>query len=77
VLTKPLHASQIVLKETDRNTIIQIELVLNFELEREILGFGPQIKVLSPHHLVKRIATALQQAAQLYQTPESPVPPEE
>ena len=43
ILTKPLHRSQTVLQETDDSTILQIEVVLNFELEREILGFGPQV----------------------------------
>jgi len=66
ILTKPLHRSQTVLQETDDSTILQIEVVLNFELEREILGFGPQVQVLSPRILVKRIAQALEAAARLY-----------
>ena len=66
ILTKPLHASQTILKESEDRTIIQIEVVINFELEREILGFGSHVKVLSPRHLAKRIKTALQAAAALY-----------
>ncbi|MBS1567653.1 MAG: WYL domain-containing protein, partial [Bacteroidetes bacterium] len=48
VLTKPLHASQILLKEDDSGVTFRIDVVLNFELEREILGFGENIKVLAP-----------------------------
>ncbi len=66
LLTKPLHASQTVLKESEQEIIIQIEVVLNFELEREILGFGPKVKVLSPRILVKKISAVLEEAAGLY-----------
>lgn len=68
ILTKPLHASQEVMKELeDGGAIIKIEVVLNFELEREILGFGDRVKVLSPRILVGRIAQALRLAAGLYE----------
>lgn len=66
IMTKPLHPSQTVLHEEENRSIIQIEVVLNFELEREILGFGPGIKVLGPRLLAKRIAKALRDAAGLY-----------
>lgn len=55
VLTKPLHPSQQVLSEDEKGMIIRIDVVLNFELEREILGFGECIKVLAPRILVSRI----------------------
>eukprot|EP01132_Coremiostelium_polycephalum_P011667 gene11667-14286_t len=40
ILTKPLHHSQQILKEDELGLIIRIDVILNFELEREILGFG-------------------------------------
>jgi len=40
VLTKPLHSSQVVLSKNDKTTTFRIDVVLNYELEREILGFG-------------------------------------
>jgi predicted DNA-binding transcriptional regulator YafY len=55
ILTKPLHPSQTVLKKDDKYLIISIEVVLNFELEREILGFGEVMKVLAPRILVNKI----------------------
>lgn len=69
ILTKPLHPSQTVLKTSEETIIFQIEVVVNFELEREILGFGPAIKVLSPKLLVTRISAALKSAADLYLRP--------
>ena len=40
VLTKPLHPSQQLIEERDKGIIISIKVQINFELEREILGFG-------------------------------------
>ncbi|MBS0028922.1 helix-turn-helix transcriptional regulator [Chitinophaga sp. 22321] len=67
VLTKPLHHSQEVLKEGDNSTIISIQVVLNFELEREIMGFGEHMKVLSPKSLATRIGRRLAQAVKAYE----------
>lgn len=67
VLTKPLHHSQQVLRENEKGTIVSIEVVLNFELEREIMGFGEHMKVLSPKSLATRIAKRLVQAAKSYE----------
>lgn len=55
VLTKPLHSSQQLLKEDEKGIIIRIDVVINFELEREILGFGESVKVLAPRLLASRI----------------------
>lgn len=70
ILTKPLHPSQTVLKQTETSVIISIDVVLNFELEREILGFGQGIKVLAPRLLVKKIKERLRQMYDLYQIDE-------
>jgi predicted DNA-binding transcriptional regulator YafY len=71
ILTKPFHASQTILKEDEKGIIISIEVVLNFELEREILGFGETIKVLGPRLLVKRMQRRLQKAVSLYENKET------
>ncbi len=55
VLTKPLHASQTLLKEDHEGIIISLQVIWNFELERELLGFGECLTVLSPKGLVKRM----------------------
>jgi predicted DNA-binding transcriptional regulator YafY len=67
VLTKPLHHSQTVLKEDENGIVIRIDVVLNFELEREILGFGECIKVLAPRLLANKISRRLKKSAEQYQ----------
>lgn len=54
VETKPLHHSQVVEERREDGIIISLKVQLNFELEREILGFGPGMVVLAPERL-KRI----------------------
>lgn len=66
VLTKPLHHSQQLLKEDETGIVIRIDVVMNFELEREILGFGECMKVLGPRILASRIKRRLEAAAQSY-----------
>ena len=66
VITKPLHMSQQVINEDENGIIIQLRLVLNFELEREILGFGECVKVLAPRKLTLKIKARLQQATGNY-----------
>lgn len=66
VITKPLHHSQQVVSEDEQGIVIRIDVVLNFELEREILGFGESVKVLSQHLLQSRIRRRLEQAAERY-----------
>ena len=68
VETKPFHSSQqIQIKRDDGSIVIRLDVVLNFELEREILGFGESIKVLSPRLLKNRIASRLRRASIQYE----------
>lgn len=67
IITKPLHPSQKILKEDSDGTIFSIDVIWNFELEREILGFGEQIKILSPKRLSGKIQSRLKQTLQKYQ----------
>lgn len=66
ILTKPIHSSQKVLKEEEDGTIFSIEVIWNFELEREILGFGEQIKVLSPKRLSGKITSRMKNTLAKY-----------
>lgn len=60
VRTKPLHRSQRE-QETlsDGSTVFSIDVIVNYELERDILGYGEQLTVLSPPALVERIKQRL------------------
>ncbi|AXY76372.1 WYL domain-containing protein [Paraflavitalea soli] len=66
VLTKPIHHSQKLIKEDENGIVIRIDVVLNFELEREILGFGESMKVLAPRILASKIRQRLDAAAKSY-----------
>jgi predicted DNA-binding transcriptional regulator YafY len=66
VLTKPIHPSQSLLKQDETGIIVSIEVVVNFELEREILGFGECMKVLSPRLLASRIKRRVEKSLQQY-----------
>ncbi len=67
VETKPLHASQVVLERNEGGLIIEITVQLNFELEKEILGFGEEMTVLAPKKLQNRIEYRLSQAVFAYE----------
>ncbi|MCT1525162.1 helix-turn-helix transcriptional regulator [Sphingobacterium hotanense] len=72
VETKPLHNSQQILNRFDDGSIIiRIDVVLNFELEREILGFGECMKVLAPRYLVNRIKRRVSQSMKQYSDSEN------
>lgn len=69
VLTKPLHPSQCILnRHEDGRVVIRIDVVLNFELEREILGFGECMKVLGPRVLKERIKRRIEKNLEQYQS---------
>ena len=70
VITKPMHHTQKLLKEKNGGKIFSIKVIMNFELERELLGFGSKIKVLAPRILVKQIKGQLKQTLARYSIPD-------
>jgi predicted DNA-binding transcriptional regulator YafY len=66
IVTKPMHPSQKILREDFDGTIFSIEVIWNFELEREILGFGEQVKVLSPKRLSGKIQSRMKHTLSKY-----------
>lgn len=68
VLTKPLHPTQVLIEEReDKSVVVEIRVQQNFELEREILGFGEGMLVLSPPRLRKRIQYHIMGAMKQYE----------
>ena len=67
VITKPLHHSQKLLSEETGGKIFSIRVILNFELERELLGFGAKMRVLGPRILVKQIKAQLRKTMERYE----------
>ena len=68
MLTKPLHQSQKLIEKNNSGYILSLEVQFNFELEREILGYGEHIKVLAPRCFRNRIKTKLKDTLELYDT---------
>jgi len=66
VITKPLHHTQKLLSEDETGKIFSIRVIMNFELERELLGFGAKMRVLGPRILVKQIKAQLLKTLQNY-----------
>lgn len=62
ILTKPMHPSQSLIEEKEDGIIINLKVQLNFELEREILGYGNGMIVIAPEGLRRRISKKLQQS---------------
>lgn len=68
VLTKPLHHTQeIITRLHNGSIIVKLDVHINYELERLILGFGESIEVIKPRLLRKRIKKNLKNAVKLYQ----------
>lgn len=68
IRTKPFHKSQMVVDvDEEGNTIFQMDVIHNPELERDILSFGEGIKVLAPKELVDSIGKRIKAAAKLYE----------
>ncbi|MFL5729529.1 MAG: WYL domain-containing protein [Cytophagaceae bacterium] len=68
VLTKPIHHSQKLLETLPHGVIISLDVQINFELEREILGFGDSVRVIGPESLKRRIKDKFSHAIDLYNT---------
>lgn len=65
--TKPLHKSHFVVQRNeDGSAIFQMEVVLNYELEKDLLLFGEGVKVISPAILVNNMSRRLLHASRLY-----------
>lgn len=69
VLSLPLHHSQKTLPETPTHVDIELHVVLNHELEREIMAYGEEVEVLEPMALRERIAERVRALAEQYNNP--------
>ncbi len=65
--TKFLHPSQQRELKKDGSMLISIQVIPNYELKRDILGWGDKVKVLEPPELAEEIAEAHRKAAALYE----------
>ena len=72
IITKPLHDSQEVVERRDNGSVVfSIDVIVNYELERDLLGFGERITVLSPTSLVERLMDRLKNSIDNYNKKDS------
>src|SRR5690348_139451 len=69
IKSQPIHHSQIVIKDNDRECRVQLELIINQELLMILLSYGAKMKVLQPAHLAKKIAAEAREIETLYRHP--------
>jgi predicted DNA-binding transcriptional regulator YafY len=68
IKTKPLHPSQREIEtRADGSVLFSIDVILNHELERDLLGYGEGITVLAPDHLVKKLCNRLSETLESYE----------
>ena len=66
--TKPLHQSQREIEtREDGSVLFSIDVILNHELERDLLGYGEGITVLTPDSLVEKLHKRLEETLGNYE----------
>ena len=74
IKTKPIHASQQIVEERSEGTVFSIDVIPNFELERELLGFGEGLKIISPSNLIRLFKRKSRLLYEVYHSPDSNSP---
>jgi predicted DNA-binding transcriptional regulator YafY len=67
IRTKPFHKSQRIIKENaDGSAVFEMEVALNFELQRDLFAYSDGLRVLAPQQLVNEMKEKLENAVRLY-----------
>ena len=67
IRTKPFHQSQRELgTQADGSVLFSLDVILNHELERDLLGYGEGVTVLSPENLVEKMQKRLAECLENY-----------
>lgn len=68
IKTKPIHPSQKIVEEVKGGTHFSVDVIPNFELERELIGFGEGLKILSPNNMIRQFKKKIRLMNELYET---------
>ena len=63
---EPMHRSQKIIEQKEREIKVEIQVNINEELCKNILSFGPYCKVLQPQKLKKQIQELIINMNNLY-----------
>ncbi len=68
ILTKPIHSSQRIvnINEANNSMTFELEVVVNWELVSQLLGFGSGIKILEPASLAQQLSDIYKKALSQY-----------
>ncbi len=66
IQTKPIHASQKQLSLSEEGLLFSIEVIPNYELEKNILSFGEELEVLEPKSLRDKLQDRVFKMIQKY-----------
>jgi len=66
IKTLPLHKSQKVLIDNEKECRIALRVIPNYELTQEILMHGDSVKVMEPAWLAEKIQQILKRALEKY-----------
>ncbi|HEU5374338.1 MAG TPA: WYL domain-containing protein, partial [Ktedonobacteraceae bacterium] len=66
---RTLHPSQKIENRADGSIVMRFKTGALAEVQRQILGYGRHVKVLSPAHLATAVADELRATLQLYESP--------
>lgn len=66
IVTKPLHGSQKHLKNDANGLLFSIEVMPNYELEKQLLSFGEDLMVCSPDSFKGKMKQRIQKLHEIY-----------
>jgi len=66
VKSQPLHPSQTIIADNDKECRVSLNLVINHELSMVVLSYGALVKVLEPKSLANKIAATAKAMLELY-----------
>ena len=66
LLTQPIHASQTIERETKKSVVFRFEVHPTYEFMAFILGYGKDVKILSPPFMRDEFKNLIQQMSMLY-----------
>lgn len=66
IKTKPFHHTQHVVEEISDGIIFRMDVIINFELQKELLGMGEALQVMAPKNLVNILRARTHKMSKLY-----------
>jgi predicted DNA-binding transcriptional regulator YafY len=69
IKSMPLHQSQKILIDSEKELRIRLKLFITYDLEIELRSFGANMKVIEPKRLVNQIKKSFKQALKQYEEP--------